>query len=572
MRSWAAWWAEAKRELPEWWAIAWPVCLTNLCRTGMTLTDVSVLGHLGTDYLKAASLGGVWSSMAFVIVNQGFVSALSTLCAQAYGAGNRPLVGAWLQMGLSLSVVACVPVGATFFFAGDIMNALVGGARFIAPSTVHNVNLFGSVMAAALVPSTVYACVNQYLVTQKIVFPQLLANAVFVGINVGFNYAFIYGAKLGFVGSPLATAASKWGLALFTCWYVFVYKKYHRTTGTWPARCVWRGGPGGGGRGRRGGKRRTESASDEEAMGIVPATKRLADGGGGGGEGADRRRSRVRAYLKQALPLALGGALEDWQLQVIGVFAARIRDHERSMATHNAIFQVFWFLSSFMWSVTNATRVRIGHHLGAGDVRRAKLVMQLAVVVGGGVGACVALFWVLGRRVVGHLYSEDPRIWALSTKVAAIVGVGYALLSLFYAAMATLSAQGRPGWVAAAFFTGAWVVCIPLAWVLTFDVPSIGTPLVGLWLAMTAGYLTVTAVAWVGVIRTDWPAVAIAARERSEARAVNVDEGGGGGGGGGTEGALDEPLLNPAAAAGGDAGDEPPGYGSIVDPGSADVI
>ena len=177
------WWAEARKELPEWWQIAWPVCLTNLCRTGMTLTDVSVLGHFGTDYLKAASLGGVWSSMAFVIVNQGFVSALATLCAQAYGAGNRPLVGAWLQMGLALSVAACVPVGATYFFAGDIMNALVGGTRFISPDTVANVNLFGSVMAAALVPSTVYACVNQYLVCQKIVFPQLLANVVFVGIN-----------------------------------------------------------------------------------------------------------------------------------------------------------------------------------------------------------------------------------------------------------------------------------------------------------------------------------------------------------------------------------------------------
>ena len=67
------------------------------------------------------------------------------------------------------------------------------------------------------------------------------------------------------------------------------------------------------------------------------------------------------------------------------------------MATHNAIFQVFWFLSSFMWSVTNATRVRIGHHLGAGDVRRAKLVMRLAVVVGGGVGTVVALCWPVDR-------------------------------------------------------------------------------------------------------------------------------------------------------------------------------
>ena len=156
---------------------------------------------------------------------------------------------------------------------------------------------------------------------------------------------------------------------------------------------------------------------------------------------------------------------------------------------------------------------------------------------------------VFGRHVVGHLYSDDPFIVALSSKIAAIVGVGYCLLSLFYAAMATLSAQGRPGWVAGAFFVGAWVVCVPLAWVLTFDTPSVddATPLVGLWFAMSTGYLVVTAVAWVGVWRTDWDEVARAARERSEARGV-ADNG------------EAEALLNPAAAAGDGLG---PAYGSV---------
>ena len=167
---------------------------------------------------------------------------------------------------------------------------------------------------------------------------------------------------------------------------------------------------------------------------------------------------------------------------------------------------------------------------------------------------------MFGRHVVGHLYSDDPFIVALSSKIAAIVGVGYCLLSLFYAAMATLSAQGRPGWVAGAFFVGAWVVCVPLAWVLTFDTPSVddATPLVGLWLAMSTGYLVVTAVAWVGVWRTDWPATARAARERSEARAAVPPAGQVAGAGGG---GLDEPLLNPVVAGGG--GDEQ-GYGSIT--------
>ena len=39
-----------------------------------------------------------------------------------------------------------------------------------------------------------------------------------------------------------------------------------------------------------------------------------------------------------------------------------------------------------------------------------------------------------------------------------MVGLGYAALSIFYVAMATLSGQGRPGPIAASFFVGA---CVP---------------------------------------------------------------------------------------------------------------
>jgi hypothetical protein len=39
------------------------VCsLTLLARTGMTMTDVLVLGHYKTSYLTASSLAGIWVS------------------------------------------------------------------------------------------------------------------------------------------------------------------------------------------------------------------------------------------------------------------------------------------------------------------------------------------------------------------------------------------------------------------------------------------------------------------------------------------------------------------------------
>ena len=45
------------------------------------------------------------------------------------------------------------------------------------------------------------------LLAQKRVLGQLAVTAVAVVLNVGFNYGLIYGAGLGFPGSPLATVA-----------------------------------------------------------------------------------------------------------------------------------------------------------------------------------------------------------------------------------------------------------------------------------------------------------------------------------------------------------------------------
>jgi len=42
-----------------------------------------------------------------------------------------------------------------------------------------------------------------------------------------------------------------------------------------------------------------------------------------------------------------------------------------------------------------------------------------------------------------------------------------AAMAVFYVAMAVLSGAGRPKMVAVSFVVGAWLVCIPLAFVLT---------------------------------------------------------------------------------------------------------
>jgi hypothetical protein len=81
--------------------------------------------------------------------------------------------------------------------------------------------------------------------------------------------------------------------------------------------------------------------------------------------------------------------------------------------------------------------------------------------------------------------------------------------------MAVLQGQGRVLVVLVSFLCGAWVVAVPVACTLVL-VANEG--LLGIWLALVAGYATITGVAWIGVARSNWPAVAAAAVERSAHR------------------------------------------------------
>jgi MATE family multidrug resistance protein len=112
-----------KQELGVMWSICWPVALSSFCRLVMALTDVSVLGHLGTDYLAGCALAWVWMDITLTFV-WSLADSLSTLCSQAYGAKNYLLVGKWLQIGLLATAIGSIPVGLSWGYVSRILQGL----------------------------------------------------------------------------------------------------------------------------------------------------------------------------------------------------------------------------------------------------------------------------------------------------------------------------------------------------------------------------------------------------------------------------------------------------------------
>ena len=171
--------------------------------------------------LAAAGYTITWFTLANVILVQGFSAAVNALGANAFGAGNLRLLGYFLQIGWSFVTAGALVIGGVTYFAGDVMQMLVGfdGDMKALVSSFSRVTLIG------FLPLAWSNLLNSWLLAQKVVAPQLFTYVSCVGGNLGLNIVFIYGVGswpgLGFLGSALATAVSRWlqffAMVCFSC-------------------------------------------------------------------------------------------------------------------------------------------------------------------------------------------------------------------------------------------------------------------------------------------------------------------------------------------------------------------
>lgn len=193
-----------------------------------------------------------------------------------------------------------------------------------------------------------------------------------------FIHGGIFGWKgLGFIGSPIATSVSQILLVLALYGYVSKRRVLARIWPGWRRECI------------------------------------------------SKRRSAI--FLKQALPLMVGQAVEEWQIQVITGFAGRLG--KTQIATHNALLELFFWLSAGMFGILQGTSVRCAFHLGNADVEGAKRVSRVALASALGLGLIVASVLIGARNYIGYIYSHDHAVVKETGKISWVVGVSYDLLS-----------------------------------------------------------------------------------------------------------------------------------------------
>ncbi|MDH4071882.1 MAG: MATE family efflux transporter [Gammaproteobacteria bacterium] len=188
--------------------ISLPLTAAFVAEMGMVITDMIIVGRLGSNELAAVGLAGDWF-WVLLLIGMGVLSIIGVFAAQCLGAGDRDGVVAAGEQGLIAAAIASLPVVAGVWFLGPVL-----GWANQDPEVVRLITGYSRMLAWAVFPALCFVALRQYITA--------LARSAAVGwitimalcLNVAFNYTLVYGKfgfpALGVIGAGTGTAIVNW--------------------------------------------------------------------------------------------------------------------------------------------------------------------------------------------------------------------------------------------------------------------------------------------------------------------------------------------------------------------------
>ena len=355
-------------ELRALLALAIPVVLSELGWMTMTIVDLIMVGRLGPDAIGAVGLGNAiyYAPSLFGI---GLLLGLDTLVSQSWGAGrfddcHRSLAQA-MYIALAFTPLLMLSMlGAQWIFTG----------RGVDPTVAVLTRSYIGILNWGTFPLLVYGGFRRYLQgvgqVRPVAFALITANL----INVAGNWILIYGhfgfPALGVAGSALSTCLARVYMAAVLVYAAWSHESHrgHALFTHWPAPDF----------------------------------------------------TRLRALLKLGLPAASQVVLEVAAFGAVTVMAAHLTPI--ALATHEIVLSCAAYTYMVPLGISAAAAVAVGHAIGAGNPARARRAGILAIAIGAGFMALMAVLLIVIPRPIIGIWTHDPTgYWILGLPLGALL-------------------------------------------------------------------------------------------------------------------------------------------------------
>ena len=422
-------------ELAETLKLAAPMALTQLGQIAMTTTDLALIGHISDEAVAAAGLAGMVYFVSFTL-GIGLMAAVAPLAAQAFGAGNPPLVRRALRTGLWAALAISLPIMAFPLRGEQILQAL-GQAQ--ATSHLAQDYLFG--LAWGVMPALWFQAIRSFMGAVNRPQPILWITLAAIPANALLAYLLIYGAfglpRLGLFGAGIATSMVNFGTFLAALWFVTQRKPfsdYHVMTRLW--RIDW---------------------------------------------------TLMRQIVAIGAPISIAFLLEYGLFFSAGLLMGLIST--TSLAAHQVALQITAILFMVPFGIGMAATIRVGHAVGRDDAAAVKRAGFVAMLLGIALSAILTLTVILARVAIVRIFlgataeNADATIDLAATLLAigATLFVTDGLQGTAVGALRGLKDTRVPLLFAAISY---WLIGFSAAYALAFFTPL--GPL-GVWIGLSLG-------------------------------------------------------------------------------------
>jgi multidrug resistance protein, MATE family len=382
--------------------LAWPIAVSSLSYSVMTLVSTLLVTHLGKAELAGAGLGG---TAAFVLLcfSFGLLRGVKTLVSQAIGAGRRDLLGGYLgaAAATALAIGLCT-MGLGQLLALALRSIAATPASGAAAATYLSIRVLGAPMALA------YVALREVRYGRGDARTPMIATVVANCVNVVFALLFIFKLHWGVAGAAWATVIAH-----------------------------------------------------SVEVSILIGVQTLAEGGWGV---RTTRWEHVRALWRIGLPTGLQFSLEVGSFSLLAAMLAALS--ELQMSAHQIALQInhFSFLPAF--AVAEAVSVLTGQAVGAGHYDLVKRVARIGMWLAGAYTAACALVMGLGGGILVGGFTHETALAQVAVRLLYVAAIFQVFDAANVVARGALRGTGDVRYSAVVGVISAWCFTPPLTWLL----------------------------------------------------------------------------------------------------------
>lgn len=414
-----------------------PLMTAYVAEMGMVITDMIIVGRLGSNELAAVGLAGDWFYV-LLLIGMGIISIVGVLAAQNFGAGNRAGVVDAAEQGMIAASTAAIPVMLAIWYLGPLLALTDQDADVIRLITDYSRPLTWGVL-----PVLWFAVLRNYITALAKSSAVMTITLCALVVNLALNYTLVFG-KFGF--PALGVVGAGWGTTIVN-WMMFVALAAHIL--------------------------HSPNFRDYRPS-IIP---RRID------------RDVLGEIFGLGLPVTatqmLNGAMFTVAAVLVGMISADI------LAAQQIVYSVIYLALSASIALGDAVKVRVAYGIGLRSVDAARqsahisfLLAAVAIVIAS------SLLWIFPEILVGiFLDTRDP-----ANAAVLIIAVGlspYAGLFLLFDGLLIVGANAirglrdtrSPLWIS---MSGYWAVGIGVGSLLCFPM---GYGEIGLWWGLVLGVI-----------------------------------------------------------------------------------